>query len=37
VLLRAGIVPGTPAAELTGDDWHRLAQSLTAPTEVPGG
>jgi 23S rRNA (adenine-N6)-dimethyltransferase len=31
VLLRAGIVPGTPAADLTADDWHRLAWVLTAP------
>jgi 23S rRNA (adenine-N6)-dimethyltransferase len=32
ILLRAGIAPGTPATELTGDDWHRLAQVLTAPS-----
>jgi 23S rRNA (adenine-N6)-dimethyltransferase len=31
VLLRAGIAPATPAAELTADEWHRLAQLLTAP------
>jgi 23S rRNA (adenine-N6)-dimethyltransferase len=29
-LLRAGIAPGTPAAELTADQWHRLAQLLAA-------
>jgi 23S rRNA (adenine-N6)-dimethyltransferase len=29
VMLRAGIAPGTPAAELTADQWHRLAQMLT--------
>jgi hypothetical protein len=28
-MLRAGIAPGTPAAELTADQWHRLAQMLT--------
>ena len=28
VLLRAGIAPGTPAAELTAGDWHRLAWML---------
>ncbi len=32
ILLRAGIAPGTPATELTGDDWHRLAQVLTVPS-----
>jgi 23S rRNA (adenine-N6)-dimethyltransferase len=32
ILLRAGIAPGTPATELTGEDWHRLAQVLTAPS-----
>jgi 23S rRNA (adenine-N6)-dimethyltransferase len=28
VLLRAGIAPGTPATELTADEWHRLASML---------
>jgi 23S rRNA (adenine-N6)-dimethyltransferase len=30
VLLRAGIAPGTPAMELTADEWHRLASVLAA-------
>jgi 23S rRNA (adenine-N6)-dimethyltransferase len=28
LLLRAGIAPGRPAAELTADEWHRLARTL---------
>ena len=31
VLLRAGIAPGTPAGELTADEWHRLARALARP------
>jgi 23S rRNA (adenine-N6)-dimethyltransferase len=31
VLLRAGIAPGTPAAELTAASWHRLAWMLARP------
>jgi hypothetical protein len=33
VLLRAGIAPGTPAAELTAADWHRLAWMLAGAAE----
>ncbi|HEY3952797.1 MAG TPA: rRNA adenine N-6-methyltransferase family protein [Streptosporangiaceae bacterium] len=33
VLLRAGIAPGTPAAELTAADWHRLAWMLVGAAE----
>jgi len=29
-LVRAGIAPGRPAAELTAGEWHRLAQMLAA-------
>jgi 23S rRNA (adenine-N6)-dimethyltransferase len=36
VLLRAGIAPGRPAADLTADEWHRLAH-LMATRPGPAG
>ncbi len=36
LLVRAGIAPGTPAAELTGAEWHQLARVLTARSPVSG-